>query len=270
MKKIVSVCIAAVASVGLLCGFAREPEENTAFERRQFESAAPIASVQVEELGAKVTVRTADTDHVTVEYTDRADQSLYSIAVEDSTLSVRKLDETGGVADRSVTITLPRKHYAQVQVSAAAGDVQIQGVEADTISTDVSAGKVSVQEVHAGTLEIDSAVGAVRVQDTTADRLTARSVVGEIRLEQVRAGQVGAASTLGTLTLEQVEADTYDCSNVMGTIQGTLVGDQSQYNIDTQTMVLFGNGVAQQTVPGSEKSITLRSVLGTITTNFAA
>ena len=64
-KRVVSAVLAAAVGVSLLCGFGVAKKD---YVYQQFETAEPVTSVTVKDASAKVTIRAADTDHITVRY----------------------------------------------------------------------------------------------------------------------------------------------------------------------------------------------------------
>ena len=61
-KRVVSAVLAAAVGVSLLCGFGVAKKD---YVYQQFETAEPVTSVTVKDASAKVTIRAADTDHIT-------------------------------------------------------------------------------------------------------------------------------------------------------------------------------------------------------------
>ena len=58
------------------------------------------------------------------------------------------------------------------EIGAAAGSVEIEGVEADELSVGSAVGGVSLKQVTAGELEIGSAIGSLKLEDVRADAYT--------------------------------------------------------------------------------------------------
>ena len=77
-KRVVSAVLAAAVGVSLLCGFGVAKKD---YVYQQFETAEPVTSVTVKDASAKVTIRAADTDHITVRYAALPDEEpLYDIS----------------------------------------------------------------------------------------------------------------------------------------------------------------------------------------------
>ena len=90
-KRVVSAVLAAAVGVSLLCGFGFAKKD---YVYQQFETAEPVTSVTVGDASAKVTIRAADTDHITVRYAALPDEEpLYDISVQDGRLVVEVLDD---------------------------------------------------------------------------------------------------------------------------------------------------------------------------------
>ena len=232
--KWVSRVLCGLLAAGLLCGFAVLPaEENAGLVPKQFQTAQQIDRISVEDAVSDVTIRTADTDHITVDYADTAEKPLYAISVEDGLLRIQtgSLDKIGGrivsgLSKRDLIITLPQKQYQELSVALAVGTlsvegvkaaqltaeaavnaVELSGIQADQLNAASAVGKMTLQDSQIGNAEIEGAVGGVAVQNVTAsERLTVSSVVGKISLEDVTAYELIVLSALGRISWENVEA----------------------------------------------------------------
>ena len=232
--KWVSRVLCGLLAAGLLCGFAALPaEENADLVPRQFQTAQQVDRIRVEDAISNVTIRTTDTDHITVDYADTAEKPLYTISVEDGLLRIQtgSLDKIGGrivsgLSNRDLIITLPQKQYQELSVGLTIGTLSVEGVKAaqltaeasvntvelsdiraDQLNASSSAGKVILRDSQIGNAEIEGNVGGVAVQNVTAsERLTVSSVVGKISLEDVTAYELIVLSVLGQISWENVEA----------------------------------------------------------------
>ena len=232
--KWVSRVLCGLLAAGLLCGFAALPaEENADLVPRQFQTAQQVDRIRVEDAISNVTIRTTDTDHITVDYADTAEKPLYTISVEDGLLRIQtgSLDKIGGrivsgLSNRNLIITLPQKQYQELSVELTIGTLSVEGVKAaqltaeasvntvelsdiraDQLNASSSAGKVILRDSQIGNAEIEGNVGGVTVENVTAsERLTVSSVVGKISLEDVTAYELIVLSALGRISWENVEA----------------------------------------------------------------
>ena len=239
--KWVSRALCGLLAAGLLCGFAAPPaEENADLVPRQFQTAQQIDRISVEDAISNVedaisnvTIRTADTDHITVDYADTDEKPLYTISVEDGLLRIQtgSLDKIGGrivsgLSNRDLVITLPQKQYQELSVALAVGTlsvegvkaaqltaeatvntVELSGIQADQLNAASAVGKVTLRDSQIGNAEIEGNVGGVAVENVTASgRLTVSSVVGKISLEDVTAYELIVLTALGRMSWENVEA----------------------------------------------------------------
>ena len=232
--KWVSRVLCGLLAAGLLCGFAALPaEENANLVPRQFQTAQQIDRISVEDAISDVTIRTADTDHITMDYADTTEKPLYTISVEDGLLRIQtgSLDKIGGrivprLSNRDLVITLPQKQYqelsmtlavgtlsvegvkaAQLTAESAVNTVELSGIEVDQLNAASAVGKVTLQDSRIGNAEIKGKVGGVAVENVTAsERLTVSSVVGKISLEDVTAYELIVLTALGQISWENVEA----------------------------------------------------------------
>ena len=243
--KWVSRVLCGLLAAGLLCGFAALPaEENANLVSRQFQTAQQIDRISVEDAISDVTIRTADTDHITVDYADTAERPLYTISVEDGLLSIHTTKEeiegkkmslikiridgktVSRRPDHDLVITLPQKKYQDVSVALAVGSLSVEGVQAaqltaeaavntvklsgiqaDQLNAANAVGKVTLRDSQIGNAEIEGAVGGVAVQNVTASgQMTLSSAVSKISLKNVTAHELSVQSFLGLISYKNVEA----------------------------------------------------------------
>ena len=243
--KWVSRVLCGLLAAGLLCGFAALPaEENANLVSRQFQTAQQIDRISVEDAISDVTIRTADTDHITVDYADTAEKPLYTISVEDGLLRIQTTTEEreknislikiGGktVSEKpthDLVITLPQKKYQDVSVALAVGTlsvegvkaaqltaeaavntVELSGIQADQLNAANAVGKVTLRDSQIGNAEIEGAVGGVAVENVTASgQMTLSSAVSKISLKNVTAHELSVQSFLGLISYKNVEASCF-------------------------------------------------------------
>ncbi len=241
--KWISRVLCGLVAAGLLCGFAALPaEENADLVPRQFQTAQQIDRIRVEDAISNVTIRTADTDHITVDYADTTEKPLYTISVEDGLLSIQTTTEEfektsisvikiGGKTvsehpNHDLVITLPQKQYQELSVALAVGTlsvegvkasqltaeaavnaVELSGIQADQLNAANAVGKVTLRDSQIGNAEIEGAVGGVAVENVTASgQMTLSSAVSKIALKDVTAHELSVQSFLGLISYKNVEA----------------------------------------------------------------
>ena len=241
--KWVSRVLCGLLAAGLLCGFAALPaEENAGLVPKQFQTAQQIDRISVEDAVSDVTIRTADTDHITVDYADTTEKPLYTISVEDGLLSIQTTTEEiegksisvikiGGKTvsehpNHDLVVTLPQKQYQELSVALAVGTlsvegvkaaqltaeaavnaVELSGIQADQLNAASAVGQVTVHDSQIGNAEIEGAVGGVAVKNVTASgQLTVTNIVGSVSLEDVTAHELIVQAALGNTSYRNVEA----------------------------------------------------------------
>ena len=244
-KRVVSAVLAAAVGVSLLCGFGVAKKD---YVYQQFETAVKDAS-------AKVTIRAADTDHITVRYAALPDEEpLYDISVQDGRLVVEVLDDVDvdttdddgpalvrirmeghsidPFSDRELTVTLPDKQYEQLEAGLAVGTLKVEGVDAKTLSTlkvegvdaktlsaASAAGKVEVTGVQAEQLELASAAGKAALRDARVRNAEIGAAAGSVEIEGVEADELSVGSAVGGVSLKQVTAGELEIGSAIGSLK---------------------------------------------------
>ncbi len=261
--KWVSRVLCGLLCAGLLCGFAAPPaeeNENADLVPRQFQTAQQIDRISVEDAISNVTIRTADTDHITVDYAETTEKPLYTISVEDGLLSIHTTTEefegknislfkirmdgktVSGRPDHDLVITLPQKQYQELSVALAVGTlsvegvkasqltaeaavnaVELSGIQADQLNTASAVGQVTVRDSQIGNAEIDGAVGGVVVKNVTASgQVTVSNAVGSVSLEDVTAHELIVQSALGSTSYKNVKASYSSEAGIFNWSSGTV------------------------------------------------
>lgn len=181
--------------------------------RRTYTTSQNITKVEIEEVDANLTIKTADTDEIRVTYIEPAAQSLYTFEVKGSTLKIRKLGRLENMGSTPATvITLPAGTYEEIEIEADNTsltledlDVRKLDVEADNLSLDFTGGST-------GELSLKANNAAVELSKLTAQKV-------EIEADN------------GAVHFDQTQADAYECDLHNGTIEGVLIGRNDEYNI---------------------------------------
>lgn len=158
----------------------------------------------------------------------------HSIAVENGVLKIKMQDKRGwldfvgvNLSNMSITLYLPQKQYASVNISTATGGVEIgenisaeeAKITSDTGSISCSAmavdrlegksntGKIRIQACAPETLQLTANTGDVEVMGMAAcDSLTAKSDTGKVLLKDVACKTLDAKTATGDVELQQVTA----------------------------------------------------------------
>ena len=238
-KRVASAVAAAAVGVSLLCGFGFAGKD---YVYKQFETAEPVAGVLVKDASAYVTIRAADTDHITVRYAELPEgEPLYDISVHSGRLVVESREDIdvdttddGGFAlvrvsveghsisspKRELTITLPDKQYDQLEAGLAAGTLTVEGVDAKELSAAAAAGNVEAAGVQAEQIEIASAAGKVALRDARARTVDLGAAAGSVSIENLNAEeQLSIGSAVGSASLKQVTAGDIAIGSVIGSVK---------------------------------------------------
>ena len=222
--KWVSRVLCGLLAAGLLCGFAALPaEENAGLVPRQFQTAQQVDRISVEDAISNVTIRTADTDHITVDYADTTEKPLYTISVEDGLLRIQTTTEeiegksisvikiggktVSGRPDHNLVVTLPQKQYQELSVALAVGTLSVEGVKASQLTANSAVNRVKLSGIQADQLNATSAVGQVTVHDSQIGNAEIEGAVGDVAVKNVTAsGQLTVTNIVGSVSLEDVTA----------------------------------------------------------------
>ena len=166
----------------------------------------------------------------------------------------------GNISDRKLTLYIPEgTTLSKVEVELGAGQVIIDGLNAETVSLEVGAGQIQAKNIQAGKLEVSVGAGQIELPGMKVDELKAEIGMGEL---------VGSGSIDKSADLE--------CS--MGNLELTLTGSQKDFNY--QLEVAAGNldlgsnsysGLATEQKllnPTAVKTMDIECAMGNVTISF--
>lgn len=184
--------------------------------------------------------------------------------VEKGVLKLKAVDThpylvVGHINERQITLCIPRDNFLEsFELELGAGQVTLNGINADEVSLEVGAGQIIAQNIRAKELEVSAGAGQVELWGVDVDKLNAEIGMG---------GLVGAVDV-------QKSAE-FECA--MGNMELTLMGSQQDFNY--QLEVAAGNievgrnsysGLAheQKIHNGADKDISIECSMGNITILF--
>ena len=126
MKKIF-LGIIFIFGIGVLSG-CMVTEDYDEYERKQFRSTDEISEIIAKDSSTNYSLQISDTEELLVEYSDSATESWYDIDAADGVLKIEKTQETVGVEENSVIITLPEKEYKNISIETSNGDITFENV----------------------------------------------------------------------------------------------------------------------------------------------
>lgn len=181
--------------------------------RRIYTTSQNITKVEIQEVDANLTVKTANTDEIQVTYIEPTAQSLYAFEVDGSTLKIRKL---GRMENRSTTpstvIILPAKAYEAIEI------------ESDNAG-------ITLNDLDVRKLEVESKNLSLKMAGGAADELSVQANNAAVELSELTAEKIEIEADNGAVHFDQTRASAYECDLHNGTIEGVLVGRDDEYNI---------------------------------------
>lgn len=185
-----------------------------------------VNNIKIEIASAKTTVKTADTDTVTVNYTAGKTGMLFGASVKDGTLRV---SETGlffmmfslGNDSGTLDITLPEKNYGNISFSVASGSVSAGDLTADKFHAEVASGNGDYR-VFAKDIDIDAASGSINLTNCTENK--------------VNSLKIGCAS--GSHNISGYKADSFRIDTASGGVKAYGISGEGKIDIASGSVTL--------------------------------
>lgn len=130
MKKTILIILAILMCGGIVLGLTRcvITDNSDAYERKEFKSREDINKVIVDDESAEVIFKVADNNELSIEYAESLTKSWYNISVENGILKIEKVENTVGVEDNSLIISLPNKNYEEILVKTTNGNITFENI----------------------------------------------------------------------------------------------------------------------------------------------
>ena len=169
--------------------------------------------------------------------------SKYSVNVKDGALEI-KVENSGkwyeyigiNFSSPKITVYLPEKVYANIEIKTSTGDVSLGSVSADNVSVSVRTGDVKISNASISEkLAITVTTGDANVENTTCKSLVSKGNTGDILLDRVRAeDRIEITRSTGDVTFKESDADSIFVATGTGEVKGSLLTGKT-FTVKTST-----------------------------------
>ena len=121
------------------------------------------------------------------------------------------------------------------KVIASAGNLKAAGINAKSFQVRCSAGNIRAERLKAEQLVLDSSAGNLRLEDVTGNETKLRSSAGNVKCASSSLGELQAQSSAGNVKLEDTSATAYRLKSSVGNIKLVLPGGESEYSYDLKS-----------------------------------
>ncbi|MBQ6734782.1 MAG: DUF4097 family beta strand repeat protein [Lachnospiraceae bacterium] len=121
------------------------------------------------------------------------------------------------------------------KVIASAGNLKAAGINAKSFQVRCSAGNIRAERLKAEQLVLDSSAGNLRLEDVTGNETKLRSSAGNVKCAASSLGELQAQSSAGNVKLEDTSATAYRLKSSVGNIKLVLPGGESEYSYDLKS-----------------------------------
>ncbi|MBO4904729.1 MAG: DUF4097 family beta strand repeat protein [Lachnospiraceae bacterium] len=244
MKKITKIALAVMLAGLVLCGLSyfltggdwtKYNTNGNNYVAKSYESKAGIKEIVIDENSNTATIKSADTDKVTIDYYDDPENSVYKIEEDGGRLIFSRNDRSVfkliniNLSKKDIVITIPRDYEGLLDIDITSGSITASGITAGEMRLDNSSGSIELDNVQvAGNISIDNTSGSVSFNNLKSD--------GDISIE-----------------------------NTTGSIEGTIEGSESDYSITSD--VTAGSSNLKNSTGGAHK-LDVHTTAGSIEIDF--
>lgn len=175
--------------------------------------------------------------------------------------------ESVAVAGDSGDIHLYSVTGTDFTVTQGVGDLSLASCQGDNLSLATDVGSAQVEDCQFGDAEMGASTGDITVYHSEFDTLAIDGGVGEVQLSQVGSGGLLSCTTgVGDISVWLVESPDIALASDHGKIDGTIRGDQNDYQITVDCPI--GNSTLQDQLGHGEKKLQLATGVGDIGLTF--
>lgn len=109
--------------------------------------------------------------------------------------------------EKIICLYLPEKEYESITLNAAAGDVEIDGLNIKNLSAELKAGSFDLKNMLIESGEIKCEAGEVEIDDSTLNNSNIYASVGSIDIEKSKLKNVNLEAKLGDIDVNNCEYD---------------------------------------------------------------
>ncbi len=121
-------------------------------------------------------------------------------------------------------------------IGTTTGDVELEGISAESIDIAVKTGSVEAERVTAeNEVAIKSTTGDIELDTVSAEGITTESTTGSQSLNSVTSEVSKHIATTGSIVFKWLDSDDITLEASTGSIRGTLVGTRSDYRVKATT-----------------------------------
>ena len=152
-------------------------------------------------------------------------------------------------------------------VTQGVGDLSLASCQGEGLSLSADVGSAQVDDCQFGDAEMEASTGDITVYHSEFDTLTIDGDVGEVQLSQVGSGGLLSCTTgVGDISVWMIESPDIALASDHGKIDGTIRGDQNDYQITVDCPI--GNSTLQDQLGHGEKKLQLATGVGDIGLTF--
>lgn len=206
----------------------------------------PTDKIVIDDRNVSVKLLPSDDDQVHLTYF-AGDHIRYEIDHNDSMISIRKSDGshwyerifTFAFDDHDLTLYVPTQFRGNLDIDSSNGSIRLEDLETlENAKLESSNGRISLKNCDIKEkLDCETSNGKVELYTIDAEDINIKTSNGKIEMETVRADRELRCKTSNA----KIEFDMIDCgTNIYlktsnGAIDGTIVGRQSDYSIESDT-----------------------------------
>ncbi len=189
-----------------------------------------VATVKVDADAADLYIEYGDEFKVNTNYQKNVEPK---VTLEDECLTIEQKYTVNvrNLKDCYIKITLPKGTVIDTaNISASAGDIDIDGVNFDTLKIDADAGDIDINEVNANDFVIEADAGDIDVSKSVFETVKVTTDAGAVKMEDVSATSGTFDADMGSIDINgDFEKITASCE--MGDIDIT-VPDANKVDFD--------------------------------------
>ncbi len=294
MKKIIIIAAAVVLLVGVIfagTGYALGGETviyytegGLVFGETQGSYVSEILSGEVVNLEIDVDVSERISVKRGEEFSVRYNEKYMEFSNDGDTVKLTQVNDvkimlfgigSWNIQNHTLEITVPEEVTLQdIKISASAGIVEVGEISAESLSVNSHLGDINLNNITADSVTTLMSTGAVNIREIEANMLSIGSSLGDVKVDDARIGSFAADLSTGSMDAKNIEiTQKGELELSLGELSLELKGDRADYEVeavvDLGTMSIEGDEIPTPTVAGDgEVPIEIEVNTGDINVEF--
>jgi len=265
-----------ISVIGLAVGgFEIKNYTTRSYEKKEVSvEAAEITKIITDIVSSDINIVYKDIDEINITYYEEENE-VYQIKTDNGQLKIIYEDNRkwyqrisfGFYIENNITIELPKDMKVDLDLNTVSGVINVSDIISDVVKIKNVSGEIEVKNIQAESVVIKSTSGEMDIRNIQAENVVIEGKSGDVNVNGGVGDIISIKTISGEISVNKIEYNDITLSSTSGEIEGTIIGNESDYNISSDTV--SGDNNLRDNIDGDRsKRLTVNTTSGGIDINF--